>query len=51
MDELIYIGSPYTHTEACVMEDRYQKALKATATLLKEGFHVISPVVHCHPLS
>lgn len=51
MNELIYIGSPYTHEDPFIMEDRYQKTLKATATLLKEGFHVISPVVHCHPLS
>lgn len=50
-DSLIYIGSPYTHEEASVMEERYQKVLKVTADLLREGFHVISPVVHCHPLA
>lgn len=51
MSNLIYIGSPYTHEDPRIMELRYQKVLKVTANLLKEGFHVVSPIVHCHPLS
>lgn len=50
-NKLIYIGSPYTHEDPGIMELRYQKVLKATADLLKEGYHVVSPVVHCHPLA
>ena len=50
-DQLIYIGSPYTHSDKIVMNNRYNSVLAITADLLNRGFHVISPIVHCHPLS
>lgn len=50
-NQLIYIGSPYTHSDKIVMQNRYNQILRITADLLNQGFHVISPIVHCHPLS
>ena len=50
-NQLIYLGSPYTHKLKKVMKERYEKALYVTANLLNQGYHVISPIVHCHPLS
>lgn len=50
-NQLIYLGSPYTHSDKDVEQERYDKALYLTADLLNQGFHVISPIVHCHPLS
>ena len=50
-DQLIYLGSPYTHKLKRVMKERYDKALYATGDLLNQGYRVISPIVHCHPLS
>jgi len=50
-NQLIYIGSPYTHPDKDVMQLRYEQVLDVTADLLNQGFHVISPIVHCHPLS
>ena len=46
IDQLIYIGSPYTHSDKAVMQDRYDQILSITADLLNRGFHVISPIVH-----
>ena len=50
-NQLIYVGSPYTHPDNYIMQLRYDAVLDITADLLKQGFHVISPIVHCHPLS
>ena len=50
-DQLIYIGSPYTHPEKDIMQLRHDQVLDITADLLNQGFHVISPIVHCHSLS
>lgn len=50
-NQLIYIGSPYTHSNKIVMQLRHDQVLDITADLLNQGFHVISPIVHCHPLS
>ena len=50
-NQLIYVGSPYTHSDEIVMQDRYDQILRITADFLNRGFHVISPIVHCHPLS
>lgn len=50
-DQLIYVGSPYTHLDKGVMQNRHDQVLDITADLLNQGFHVISPIVHCHPLS
>lgn len=50
-NQLIYLGSPYTHSDKNVMQERYEKVLHLTADLLNQGFHIISPIVHCHPLS
>lgn len=49
--QLIYIGSPYTHPDKSVQQLRHDQILDITAGLLNQGFHVISPIVHCHPLS
>ena len=50
-NQLIYIGSPYTHKDKSVKQLRHDQVLDITADLLNQGFHVISPIVHCHPLS
>lgn len=50
-DQLIYIGSPYTHPDKSIEQLRHDQVLDITADLLNQGFHVISPIVHCHPLS
>ena len=47
---MIYLASPYTHTDAAVRESRFHAACSATASLMRAGLHVYSPIVHSHPL-
>lgn len=47
----IYLISPYSHDDAKIREERYNAAVDATADLIKKGYIVFSPIVHCHPLA
>ena len=47
----IYLISPYSHEDEKVREERYNAAVDATADLIKKGYIVFSPIVHCHPLA
>lgn len=50
-NQLIYLASPYSHNDQTMRKYRYDKVVDLTAKLLNQGYHVISPVVHCHPLA
>ena len=43
---MIYLASPYSRSP----EMYYQRVLTVTAKLIQKGYHVYSPIVHCHPL-
>lgn len=47
---MIYLASPYTHSDASVRESRFDAACKATAELVRSGQVVFSPITHGHPL-
>ena len=47
---MIYLASPYTHTEPQVSERRFEMACRATAELIRGGQPTFSPIVHSHPL-
>lgn len=47
---MIYLASPYSHSEAVVREERFRAACRATARLIAAGHVVFSPIVHGHPL-
>lgn len=46
-----YIASPYTDPDPLVREQRYLRVSEVVVTLLRNGIHCYSPVVHCHELS
>jgi hypothetical protein len=48
---LIYLASPYSHSDKEVRKQRYEKAVEANAKLIEQGFMVYSPIVHGHPLN
>lgn len=48
---MIYLASPYSHKSADVMYNRYLTALRVTATLMRGGQHIFSPIVHCHHMA
>ncbi len=48
---LTYLASPYTHPDPAVRQWRFEAACRLTATLMRAGQMVFSPVVHSHPLT
>jgi hypothetical protein len=47
---MIYLASPYTHSDPSVREARFDAACLATVALVRAGHVVFSPIVHGHPL-
>jgi hypothetical protein len=47
---MIYLASPYTGTKE-EMQERYDRVLHVTATLLCGRVWVYSPIVHCHDMA
>jgi len=47
---LIYLASPYSHSDKEVRKQRYEKAVEANAKLMEQGFMVYSPIVHGHAI-
>jgi len=47
---MIYLASPYSHPDPRVREHRFRAACQATASLLRDGHVIFSPIVHSHPL-
>lgn len=48
MSKLIFISSPYNHSDPKKIEENYNKVLELTAKLTKDGIVVISPIVYGH---
>ena len=48
---MIYLASPYSHSDASVREERFQAACRAAAALIRAGHVVFSPVAHTHPIA
>jgi hypothetical protein len=46
-----YIGSPYSHPEALIREERFIHAAYYLMQKLKRREWAYSPIVHCHQLS
>jgi len=52
-----YLGSPYTYPsenkeiKSKMQRARYHAVMVRTVSMLKEGIHVYSPIVHCHVLA
>lgn len=48
---MIYLASPYSHSDPAVMEERFDAACKAAGYLMTQGHHVFSPIAQCHPIA
>lgn len=48
---MIYVGSPYTHTNKFIQEKRYLDACVFTGSLMGQGIIAFSPIVHCHNIA
>jgi hypothetical protein len=49
--ELIYLASPYTHSDKAVMQERFEKVLRMTAYLIRQGLFVFSPIAYGHTMA
>ena len=48
---MIYLASPYSDPDPAVREARFDAACAHTATMIRAGRLVYSPIVHSHPLA
>ena len=49
--KLVYLASPYTHTDPEIREKRFKDVCKAAAVLFSKGYFVFSPIAMTHPIS
>jgi hypothetical protein len=49
-NKLIYIGSPYSHSDVDVRIKRFELVSKFAADLVSEGYIAISPITYGHTL-
>ncbi len=47
---MIYLASPYSHSDANIREQRFFDVCRMTVTLMQQGHVVFAPIVHGHPL-
>jgi nucleoside 2-deoxyribosyltransferase len=47
---MIYLASPYTHSDGDVRRQRFDSACRAAATLISQGKTVFSPIAHSHAI-
>ena len=48
---MIYLASPYTHSDSKVEEKRFTKCIEAVHYIQFEmQLNVFSPILHCHPV-
>ena len=47
---LIYLASPYSHQDPYIRIQRFERVCAWTASLLRKGGIIFSPIAHSHPL-
>lgn len=48
---LIYIATPYSHSDPSIRAANFQRANKLAAWAMQNGYCVFSPVSHSHPVA
>ena len=47
----VYLRQPYSHPDAVVREYRFEASCIKTASLMRQGYTVFSPIAHSHPVA
>lgn len=47
----VYVGSPYSHSDPDVRERRFEAACIKSASLMRQGYTVFSPIAHSHHIA
>ncbi len=50
MSKLIFVSSPYNHSDPLIVEENYIKVSKFVAELTSQGHVVISPITYGHTI-
>ena len=48
---MIYLATPYSHSDPAVMEQRFDAACRIAGELMRKGELVFSPIAHTHPIA
>ena len=48
---MLYLASPYSHSDPAVRQARFEAACRAAAALMLRGHRVFSPIAHSHPIA
>ena len=48
---MIYLATPYSHSDPAVMEARFDQACRISGKLMAAGEIVFSPIAHTHPIA
>lgn len=48
---MIYLASPYSHSDPVMRHARFDRICRIAARLMKQGHHVFSPIAHTHPIA
>lgn len=48
---LIYLAVPYSHPDTSVRDQRFEAVNRVAARLMREGYHIFSPISHTHPIA
>ena len=51
MNKLIFISSPYSHTDPNVMHENFEKVSKFAASLIAQGSVAFTPIAYGHTLA
>lgn len=47
---LAYLASPYSHEDEDIRHERFESVVMAAGWMMKNNYHVFSPIAHCHPI-
>jgi hypothetical protein len=48
---MIYLASPYSHSDPAVVQARVEAAGTCTVNLMVQGYIIFSPIIHCHDIA
>lgn len=48
---LVYLASPYTHSDLAVRDARFRAACRKAAAMMREGRITFCPIAHSHPVA
>ena len=51
MKTLIYLATPYSDPDPAIREQRFRTVNIVAARLMREGYHIFSPISHTHPIA